>query len=224
MALDINYLYTWALKLIRKNQSGSLSSTEFNQHWNDASDSYFDDLVGRFQPQGIGKTGVNTGLIENKTVLQKLSPFTKTANVTITGGNGPKPADFIYELALRIGGEDVIPITKGQVASVNKSVIDPPDEDEEKYYCTEYEDHYTFFPNTVTEASLDYISHPVDAEWAYTIDGDGRQVYDAGSSVQPLWDTHSLREITKRMLTNLGVSLKDADFVNFGAKVQTMGE
>lgn len=224
MALDIDYLYSFAQKLIRKNQSGSLSATEFGMHWNDASDSYFDDLVGRFQRNTVGKSGPNTGLIENKTILQKLSPFTKTANIAVAGGNGPKPDDFIYELALRIDGVEVIPIRKDQIASVNNSAIDPPSVADEKYYSTEYEDHYAFFPNTVTGAVIDYISHPVDVEWAYTVDGDGRQVYDAPNSVQSQWDSHSDREITKRMLTNLGVSLKDADFANFGAKVQNIGE
>jgi hypothetical protein len=224
MALNIDYLYSFARKLIRKNQSGSLSADDFNKHWNDASDSYFDDLVGRFQQQGVGKSGVNTGLIQNKTILQKLAPFTKKANLTITSGSANKPADFIYELALRIDGADVIPINKDQISSANGSVIDPPSEDDEKYYQTEYEDHYVFFPNTVTSAELDYISNPVDAVWAYTIDGQERQVYDPEASVQSQWDDHSKREITKRMLTNLGVSLKDADFMQFGAKTQTMGE
>lgn len=224
MALDIDYLYTFALRLIRKNQSGSLSAAEFNQHWNDASNTYFDDLVGRFQAQGVGKTGPNTGLIQNKTILQKLSPFTKTDALVIAAGSVDKPEDFIYQLALRINGYDVIMIPKDQIAAVNNSVIDPPSEDEERYYATEYESRYVFFPNTVTAATLDYISNPVDAEWAYTFDGDGRQVYDSANSEQPIWDDHSLREITKRMLTNIGVSLKDADFAQFGAKTQIQGE
>jgi hypothetical protein len=224
MALDIDYLYSFSRKLIRKNQSGSLSATEFGMHWNDASNTYFDDLVGRFQRNSVGKSGINTGLIENSTTLQKLDPFIKTAALAIAAGNSNKPADFIYELALRISGYDVIHINHDEVAAVSNSVIDPPSVADNKYYVSLKGGVYSFLPNTVTSASLDYISHPVDAQWAYTTDVEGRQLYDAGSSVQSQWDAHSEREITKRMLTNLGVSLKDADFANFGAKVQSQGE
>lgn len=224
MALNIDYLYSFARKLIRKNQSGSLSADDFNKHWNDSSNNYFDDLVGRFQSQGIGKSGVNTGLIENRTILQKLDPFIKNTTLTITAGNSNKPADFIYELAIRISGYDVIHINHDQVAAVTNSAIDPPSVTNNKYYVSLKGGVYSFLPSSVTSASMDYISNPVDAAWGYTIDGDGRQEYDSGASVQPLWDDHSLREITKRMLTNLGVSLKDADFANFGAKVQMQGE
>lgn len=225
MALSVDYLYSFARKLIRKNQSGSLSADDFNKHWNDASNTYLDDLVGRFQPNAIGKTGVNTGLIQNKTILQKLAPFTKTTPLAVNSGSANKPSDFIYMLALRINGVDVIPATHDQKGSINSSVIDPPSASDDKYYFSEILATYSFLPSTFTGfATLDYISNPVDVVWAYTLDGQDRQVYNAGASVQSLWDDHSNREITKRMLTNLGVSLKDPDFAQFGAKIQAQGE
>jgi hypothetical protein len=48
-------------------------------------------------------------------------------------------------------------------------------------------------------------------------------VYSAGTSVQPLWDSNSCREITRRVLDTLGVSFKDADFSNFGNRVVNTG-
>lgn len=222
--LDVDYLYKWVLRLIRKNQAGSLSSVEFAQHWNDAQTAYFDTLVGRFQPQAVNKTGQNTGLIQDKAILQKLSPFTKPDTVTISNGNGDKPSDFIYELALQIGGYDVIRINHDQKASVTNSTIDPPSVLGNKYYVVEYEDHYSFLPATVTSANLDYISRPKNIIWGYTFDADGRQVYNSGTSVQQSWDDHSAREITKTMLKNIGVSLKDSDFVQFAQSVIQAGE
>jgi hypothetical protein len=224
MALSVDYIYDFALKLIRKNQAGSLSSTAFAKHWNDAQATYQDDLLGRFQARSNGKSGINTGLIENRTTLQKLAPFTKLYTLTITTGEADKPADFIYELAMRINGKEVIHINHNQIATVNDNVIDPPSISNDQYYVVEYEDYYSFLPTAVTEAELDYICTPEDVLWAYTIDGSGRQVYDAGNSVQPVWDNNSCREITKRMLTNLGVSYKDNDFAAFGKSVQTTGE
>lgn len=223
MALTIDYLYQFSLNLIRKNQAGSLASIEWARHWNDASNTYQDDLLGRFQARSNGKAGANTGLIENETIETKLAPFTKTDTITITAGDGPKPSDFIYLLALRIGGKEVRHINKNQIATVNDNVIDPPSVADGAYYYTPYLNYYSFLPNTVTTATIDYIATPVDVVWGFTIVS-GRQVYSAGTSVQSQWDDHSNREITKRMLTNLGVSFKDNDFSQFGAKVQMQGE
>lgn len=224
MALSVDYIYDFARKLIRVNQAGSLSSLVFAKHWNDAQGTYQDDLVGRFQARGNGKSGVNTGLIENQTILQKLSPFIKPATLTIASGVADKPTDFIYELALRINDKEVRHINHNQIATVMDNVIDEPSVANNSYYVVEYEGYYKFFPTSVTEADLDYICTPTDVFWNYELDGSGRQVYKATDSVQPQWDNNSCREITKRMLTNLGVSYKDADFASFGKSVQLTGE
>ena len=224
MALSVDYLYKFSLDLILKYQSGGLKSTAFANHWNDAQSTYFDDLVGRFQARNNGKEGANTGLILDETIMQKLSPFTKPLTLTVTTGSSNKPVDFVYRIAMRVSGYDAIKISQGQIAAVNNSVIDPPSIANNKYYFTEYEGYYSFLPNTVTSADLDYISNPQDILWAYIFDADGRQLYDAANSVQQNWDDHSAREITKRMLTNLGVSFKDQDFLNFGKSTQITGE
>ena len=130
MALTVDYLYSYCLNLIKKNQAGSLGSVEWARHWNGESNAYQDDLLGRFQVRSNGKAGVNTGLIENETILQKLSSFTKNATIAIASGSGDRPSDFKYLLALRINGEHVIHVNKNQIATVNDNVIDPPSEAE----------------------------------------------------------------------------------------------
>lgn len=231
MALSIDYLYNFCKRLIRKNQAGGLTNTDFQLFFNDAQGSYQDDLLGRWQARNAGKTGQNTGLIEDETIIQKLSAFIKPLPLTITTGTTEKPSDFVYRLALRINGVDVFKINHNQIATVNASVIDPPSIAADKYYFVEYgktlaipNGSYFFLPNTVTIADLDYISTPENVVWGYTWDADGRQVYNSATSVQSAWDNNSNREITKRILTNLGVSFKDADFANFGKSVQLTGE
>lgn len=229
MSLSVDYLYQFCLRLMKKNQAGGLVSTEFAFHWNDAQNTYQDDMLGRFQARNNGKTGTNTGLITDETIMQKLSAFTKPVSLTITAGKADKPSDFVYRLALRINGVDVYKINANQIANVNASVIDPPSISDNKFYFVEYEGYYSFLPTTlpsggVTAADLDYIITPPNIVWGFTFDGDGRQVYNPGSSVQPLWDSNSCREITKRMFTNLGVSFKDKDFEMFGKSVQLTGE
>lgn len=231
MSLSVDYIYKFVLRLIRKSQAGGLGNEDFQIQWNDAQGSYQDDLLGRFQQRANGKTGLNTGLIEDETILQKLSPFITPVTLTVLSGKADKPIDFIYRLAERINGKDVFKINHNQIATVNDSVIDPPSIDTNTYYFVEYgktvlnpNGYYLYLPDTVTSADLDYIATPKDIKWGFTWDDDGRQVYDIGLSVQSQWDNNSNREITKRMLTNLGVSFKDADFMNFGKSVQLTGE
>lgn len=223
MALSVDYLYNFALKLIRKNQSGSISGTEFQYFWNDSQDGYLGDLLGRFQMQGVGKSGINTGLILNETILTKIAPFTKNETLVVSNGSSDRPSGLLYRLALRINGYDCSFINHGQIASVNHSVIDPPSTSTNTYYAISYEDYYSFLPNTITEAQIDYVVYPNRIVWGYVYNSDGQQVYDSSTSVQSQWDDISNMEITKRMLENMGISLKDKDFQSFGTKTELTG-
>jgi len=224
MALTIDYLYKFCLNLIKKNQAGSITAIEFGFQWNGAQSAYMSDLLGRFQARGNGKEGSNTGLIQNETIMTKLTPFTISFALPIASGIGVKPADFLYTLALRINNAPVFQVNKDAIWAMIDDVIDPPSVAEDCYYYTEYGNNYKFYPDTVTQADMDYIQSPPDVLWAFTLDGSGRQVYDPGASVQSKWDSISNREITERMLKTIGVSFKDQDFAGFGQSVQLTGE
>jgi hypothetical protein len=229
MALSVDNIYKFLNDLILKNQAGGIGNEKFERLWNAEQNAYQDDLLGRFQARSNGKTGANIGLIENETIMQKLAPFTTPASLTITSGNATKPDDFIYRLGLRINGVDCLKINHSQIANVNSSVIDTPSVSNNKYYFVEYEDYFYLLPHTlptvaITTADLDYIAEPIDIKWGFTYDTDGRQVYNAGTSVQPLWADNDCREITKRVLKSVGVSFKDKDFENFGQSTITTGD
>lgn len=221
--MTVDQIYQLCLKLIRKNQAGSLSASDFNSLWSAEQCAYMEDMLGHFQRGANGKTGANTGLVLNQQTITKLSPFIKPATIVVAAGQGPKPADFQYELLLRVNGHGVTHLNHDQIPSVNDSVIDMPSSANDAYYCVEYLGYYYFLPSSVTSASLDYISTPIDVVWGYTFDGSGRQVYSSGTSVQPLWGSPDCREITKRMLKSIGVALSSKDFENFGESVIEKG-
>lgn len=224
MALSVDYLYSFAKSLIRKNQSAGLIVTDFQYFWNDAQGSYQDDLLGRFQSRANTKEGSNTGLIEDETIIAKLTPFMQPVTIAAIGGQAIKPTDFVYTLAMRVGNFKVYQIDKDQIQSVLNSVIDPPSVANNTYYFTEYSNYYLIYPNTVASISLDYIQTPPDVIWAFTYDANNNQQYTSAGSVQPLWSNNSCREITKRMLKTIGVSFSSQDFENFGQSVLAAGE
>ena len=222
--LDVNYLYQFTLGLIRKNQSGGLKQTDFCYFWNAAQGAYQDDLVGRFQNRSNTKEGANTGLIQDETIIAKLTPFMLPVSITVANGQATKPADFIYTLAMRVGNFKVYQIDKDEIQDILNSVIDPPSIPQNRYYFTEYQNYYLLYPSNVTSINLDYIQTPPDVLWNFTFDANGRQQYTSAGSVQPLWSNNSCREITQRMLKLIGVSYSSQDFENFGQSVLIQGE
>lgn len=224
MALSVDYCYQFVQALIRKNQSAGLTNTDFQYFWNDAQASYMDDLLGRFQARSNTKEGPNTGLIENETIIAKLTPFMIPVTIPVVGGQAPKPSDFIYTLAIRVGNFKVYQVDKDQIYSILNSVIDPPSIPNNTYYFTEYQGYYLLFPNTVASINLDYIQTPPDVVWNFGYDANNNQVYTSTGSVNPMWSNNSCREITKRMLKVIGVSFSSQDFENFGQSVLAAGE
>jgi hypothetical protein len=223
--MDINDIYQFLLKIIRKNQSGDLNATAFGYFWNSEQSSYFDDLVGRFQAHNNSKEGVNIGLIQDETILTKLSPFITTKNIPVTNGVGARPSDFIFRLAIRVSGYKCIVANNDQVWSINDDVIDPPSTTDNRYYAIIYGSNYNFIPSSITNFDMDYVAAPIDVKWNFNIDAvTKRQVYTSNGSVQSQWDISSNREITKRVLKVLGVSYQDKDFENYGQSVISTGE
>lgn len=223
--MTVNYIYQWCLKLIKKNQSGSLKSTDFNIHWSNSSRTYQGDLIGRFQPRAIGKIGGNSGLVEDEIILLKLAPFIKpVTGMSVISGQVNKPTDFIYKMAIRANGYPVYEVNHDQWWSLSQDVIDPPSIADNRYYYTEYQNYYLVSPSATPTIDLDYIASPVDVFWNFTFDSQNRQIYNPTGSVDPQWDDNSCMEITSRMLTTLGISFDKKEFVGFGKSVQKEGE
>ncbi len=218
-----NNILEFTLFLTKKNQSSSISAKDLFYAWNSEQSAYHQDIVGRWQNRNNGKTGINTGLIMNKTILTQLSPFTIPVTLDVVDGNATKPDDFIFDLALRINGHNVTEINPGQIYSVNESVIDPASIATNTYYMVIYKDYYHILPITVTTVDLDYVAAPIDIVWGYTFDAQGRQVYNSGTSVNPQWNVSTVREITRRTLRSFGVSFKDADFSAYGENTINSG-
>lgn len=223
MNWTVDYIYSLLQFLIRKNQAGGISAKDFFFAWNTEQNMYHNDLVGRWQNRNNSKEGANTGLILNETVLSDLAPFILSETLTVTSGQVEKPSDFIFKLSMRVNGYKVYVVNPGQLPAITNSVIDPPSATDNMYYGVQYENYYKIYPNTVTSLVMDYVATPEDVKWGYTFDTEGRQVYNPGTSVQPKWSTPTIITITKRALTSLGVSFKDADFANFGRTAQATG-
>lgn len=229
MAWSTNDILEFTKFLLRKNQSGSISATNLFYAWNSEQSTFFQDLKGRWQSRNSGKLGLNTGLIQNETIMTMLSPFTLTDDLDIVGGSATKPTDFSYRLAVRINGVDALKINHNQIGNVNDSVIDPPSIADNKFFFVEYGNTFFILPNTlptatITTLQLDYLKQPTDIVWGYTYNAASRQVYNPGTSTNPEWQNTEIVEITKRTLATFGISYHDKDLEQFAAKTIITGD
>lgn len=216
MAWDVNQIYEYVKWVCNKNQAGGISASDLFQAWNSEQAAYHEDLLGRWQARSNGKSGPNTGMIQDETVLIKLAPFTISTTLTAASGYINWPADFLYLAALRINGQKVYHFNKDERWAIEEDVIDPPSVADDSYYYTEYAGKYLILPMSVTSVDMDYIASPVDIAWAYTLDADNRQIYNAGASIQPSWNSNTIIEITRRTLKGFGIHFADESFEQFG--------
>lgn len=216
MAWSVNDVYEYSKFLTNKNQTGAISRKDLFYAWNGEQSAYQEDLLGRWQAKSNGKSGPNTGMIQDETVLIKLAPFTIATTLSVSGGFVTWPSDFMYLSALRINGEKVYHFNKDERWSIESSVIDPPSIPDDSYYYTEYDNQYLILPISVSSVDMDYIAKVIDIVWGFTPDGQGRQIYDPATSTQPVWSQNSIIEITRRTLKSFGVHFTSEDFEQFG--------
>lgn len=224
MAWSVNDIYEYSKFLTNKNQSGGISRKQLFYAWNGEQSAYHEDMVGRWQAKSNGKSGTNTGMIQDETVLIKMAPFTIPITISVSGGFATWPSDFIYLSALRINGEKVYHFNKDERFSIERSVIDPPSIADDSYYYTEYDNQYLILPIAVTSVDMDYIASATDIVWGVTLDGNGREIYNSATSTQPKWNQNTIIEITRRALNSFGVHFSSQDFEEFGKSAIITGE
>jgi hypothetical protein len=213
---SVDQIYSYTRFLLNKNQAGGISATDLFNAWNGEQSAYHEDLIGRWQARSNGKSGPNTGMIQDETVLIKMAPFMIPITLPINSGFVNWPSDFIYLQALRINGEKVYHFNKDERWSIERSYIDPPSIVDDSYYYTEYDGKYLILPTAATSIDMDYIAQATDILWAFNFDGNGRQVYDAGNSIQPSWSQNTIVEITRRTLNSFGVHFSSQYYAEFG--------
>lgn len=224
MPWSVDNIYRYLLYQANKNQAGGISATDLFNAWNTEQAMLHQDLVGRWQKQNSTKTGINSGLVEDEVTISQLSAFILPVSISIAGGIGFKPTDYIYAVALRINGTKVFSISHDTIWAVNDDVIDPPSIADDSYYYTEYLNYFSFLPAGVTSFELDYVAETTDVVWSFTLDGEGREVYDAGSSTQPQWNKNTVIEITRRTFKSLGIHFDSREFENYGESVIRTGD
>lgn len=223
--MDINDVYSIMLYAIRKNQNGNLNPASFNLVINQAQWSYTDYLLGQFQKYTPGRPFAAVEFSQNEDIRQRLSPFIPApVTLTINGsGIAPYPTGYLNSDAMTYGAyrQRVKFIQQDRLFSHLNSYIDPVATN--PFYLI-YKDGFQFYPTNLGSAYLSYIKQPDELVWGFTLDPQGRPVYNSGTSVQPQWLDLDMLEIIVRALEIVGVNLQLNVVEQYSQVIKTQGQ
>ena len=227
--MSINDWYVLMQAIINKNQQGYLPPVKFNLYINQGSRSYQSFLLGSLQTYTPGRPVSKVELGQNRTVRQRLAPTIYGYNLAINPyGNSPYPGDFLQVDAMwSIYGASIYSHKRIRYAEQNaldayyNSVIDPIASN--PIYLLE-DTFFQFYPENQYTARLHYVRDVPEMLWAYTADSNGRPVYDAANSVQPVWDTVAMYDVLCRALSLVGISLQISQVVAYSQEIKSNGQ
>jgi hypothetical protein len=222
--MTIDYAYQFLQFLSRKNQTGTIQPAEFQFAINSGSRGNFDFLIGRVEQFQYSVNLPRVALGMSTKIAEDLAPFKITGTIiSVTYTIATYPADF-YKLALMmdLNNKKIERIDDTRIPSRLNSVIDPFSESGKSFY-TEADTGWKIY-GIATSIYVNYYRLPIDMVWGYTLDGQGRPVYDAGTSVQPEWSDAAMEEVLGRAAKILGISFEARNLVEYGEHVIQTGE
>ena len=234
MAYNINDVYNLVLYITGKNlQQGYVSPEDFNNTMNIAQKSYVSYLLGNFQQYQPGRPVARVEFGQNSVLRQRLTPIIYEAFLSVDGnGYSPYPSaasqlpsngDYLQTDAMwsAYGYERIREVQQHYFYSIYNSKIDPI----ASWPVYKIQNNgFQFAPFNIGQARISYVIEPPDMIWGYTLDGNGVPVYNAATSVQPVWDIVSILEIIVRALRIIGVNLDFNAVNNYANQIEFQGQ
>lgn len=222
---SINDTYILMQKILRKNQQGYLSPSDFNNFINQASNGLFNDYRGAKPTEYVkGIPTSQKGYDRTKFLMETLTPFViLDASLTITSGAANKPDNLCETLALNATGavQGIKIVGLDRWASYANSLIDTPTI--EYPIAKESDGTYVFLPATgIVSPKVSYLKFPATAIWNYTVVSN-RPTYNPTGSVNLEWDETQILNIVMRAISLMGISIKDQQVVNYAEQQRMMG-
>lgn len=222
--MSVNFIYELMQFIYNKNLNGNVSPDEFNIIIEQSSLSYMDYLLGSFPTYQYGKAQPKIQFGMNESIRQTLSAFIDApATLTIASdGTAPYPSDYQQMDAMYDATMNRIRfVPQHKLYSYINSTIDPIESN--PIYLVE-SGGFRFYPNNQGTAKLSYVHTPSPIFWAYTLDSNGRAVYDPANSKDPAWYDVDCFEITSRALAMVGVNLQAQQVSAFANQITKTGQ
>lgn len=228
--MKVDVMYRIMQFIINKSQAGYFGPADFNLIINQAQRSYMNFLFGDVQQYQPGRPIPKVSISLTQTTREILTAFIAPP-VTLTidaDGLSPYPSDFQRADAMYTVEMNRIKFVQQDFLwSYLKSRINPVITN--PIFLIEG-DGFKFYPNTtynavaLSQAKLSYVKTPTDIVWGSTPDGNGRPIYNSGSSVDPLWYDLDCMQVIARALRMVGVNLQLNVISEYAEEIIKTGE
>ena len=206
--MNINEGFTFLNFISNKNQSGTVTPSQFNQ------------LADRAQMEFFEKDYAQWQLTQD--ITDALSVFLKSLATSVpTDGRLIYPSDYLHTSSMRHyfvfnngGGKEVSveEVDNLEFGQRTQSEIVIPTLRHPIY--TDYADYMQFEPKNIGLITMDYFRQPTSPVWGFTL-VNNRPVYNAATSTD--WElpneTHS--ELVAIMASYLGINLRENDLIQY---------
>jgi len=192
MAISVDKVYKTVLSILNKESRGFLTPEEFNkisaQVQLDILDQHFYDYNRFVVKHNSGRGVEQYGNIPQK-IEEKIDPFYKVQNSTLSSGALPIPSDLykIIDITTIDRLKQIEKVNKKNLSYLLSSSYAAPSSSFPVYYQTDSE--FVIKPVLTGDLSIEYIKTPLDPVWGYTQDSTtGALAFSetaTGSSVTP---------------------------------------
>lgn len=224
--MDINTVYNFVKYLADKDQQGNFTPKEFNESIDRALNEWVMKRYNNLKEVQPDKQGWQ----ENQKVtddLRFLLVRNEYSNVN-SQGELLLPEDYlhlssvVYNYKYSENGKTVvIPksvdiVDDNEIASFLGSRIYRKRINAKKYVIAAfYSDKLQFYPKDINVVDLTYLRKPIKPFWAFTLNGQGRPVYDPTNSVDLEVPDNCVNEICMMCASYLSINLRDAQLSQY---------
>ena len=229
--ININDLYKFVQFISNKEQSGYIKPSEFNMAVDRAQMQLFMERYNNPAEYQPGRPIPRVSYQQTQKISDDLRPFIKRVVQPLTNGrtlwsvlvNGNGEEDYVHISSLRVNYDDIS--NPGITTTLQKGIRVVDDAELSNYLDSSivapsenypiaalYNGFLQVYPETITQLEITYLSRPqrpVDGQfWTYTINN-GLPVYDITSSTNLAWSDELFNEIAIRILSFIGVNLRE---------------
>lgn len=209
--------------LLKANTRGRNTAKEFNEAVNYASRKIYMDFYGNQQMYAPNRAVSRISYEESQRISDALKPFkSEPTPISVSLNKFQTPKDNQHVISVRYNGIDVKRFDEDEIGTVLNSSIVAPTKEYPAY--VEYPAYLKVYPSTISTISVVYLKKPTDAKWAYTLDANGREVYDSVNSVDLQWNEDMYNQLMAVTLEMTGLTLKDSDLTQFFAAKENQGQ
>lgn len=203
--------------ILDKEQSGEYSIEQFNEACQMANLDLFRIRYGLTEEYMPDSPRQRVAYEVTQKVKDDMRVFKKTATIPRANGVFPLPVDYTHTTSILSAsidncdgssdlGKKVELVTDGEIGARMCDFLTKPSE-KNPIGSIEAE-AIRVYPATISAISLTYLKTPDTPVWAYTIQSDVA-IYDADNSVNFEWPDILANDLSRLVLSYMGVSLRD---------------